>query len=436
MKSSTVFSSLVVRLLAVALLLCAAVPHTDAQREKLTQPQIRHLIQIHAPDGLVARQIQARGIDFAVTAAEVSTFAAEGAGSQTLAALRALIRTGTLQLRTEPGAEVSLDGSEAGVADAAGLLLLQDLPPGAHNLVVTKPGFHENHQSFMLAEREARQLSAPLAWAGGLLTISAQPADATIFVSGPASFSGPLNAVRCPPGTYSATISLSGYVSQKRTFTVAVDQNHEESFQLVVDPAVFAKTLADARSSLSAGDTEAAIRLSSQALTMNPTSAEAYKVLAEASFANGDFQTFVQDAGRAIRGGQSVAIPLMHVHNFPRHLVHQVDMTISASELNFTYDPGVKCKIPESLNYHILARPSVIRDASGTLVLHLVWPVHPEGFGNSHELDLVPLGSGMAKLQPPPGTIPIFGYQTALQIPQNADAQYQAIIDVITQASR
>ncbi len=436
MKSATVFSSLVGRILAVTLLLYAAAPYAGAQREKLTQPQIRHLIQIHAPDDLIARQIQARGIDFAATTAEVTTFAAEGAGSQTLAALRALIRTGTLQLRTEPGAGVSLDGSEAGVADTAGLLLLQDLPPGTHNLVVTKLGFHKSRQSFTLADREARQLSAPLAWAGGILTILAQPADATISVSGPASFIGPLNATRCPLGTYSATVSLSGYVSQTRTFTVVEDQNHKESFQLVVDPAVFAKNLADARSSLSAGDTEAAIRFSNQALALNPTSTEAYKVLAEASFANGDFQTFVQDAGRAIRGGQPVTIPLMHVHNFPRHLVHRVNMTISGSELSFTYAPDVKCKIPGSLDYHLLASPSVIRDPSGTSVLHLVWPVHPQGFGNSHELDFVPLGSGMVKLQPPPGTIPVFGYQTALQIPQNADAQYQAIIDVITQASR
>jgi tetratricopeptide (TPR) repeat protein len=407
MKFTAVSSSLLGRSLAVAVLLLAAMPYAGAQREKLTQPQIRHLIQIHAPDDLVARQIQARGLDFAVTNAELTSFAAEGAGSQTLAALRALIQTGALLLRTEPGAEVSVDGRDAGASNAAGLLLLKDMPPGAHTLVVTKQGFHEDRQSFTLTDREALQLSAPLAWAGGLLTISAQPADATILVIGPASFIGAQNAARCPPGTYSATVSLSGYFSQKRTFTVAVDQNHEESFQLVVDPAVFAKTLADARSSLSAGDTEAAIRLSRQALALNPTSAEAYKVLAEASFANGDFQTFIQDAGRAIRGGQSVAIPLMHVHNFPRQLVHQVDMTISGSQLNFANASGVKCKIPESLNYQILAKPSVIRDDSGTLVLHLVWPVHPEGFGNSHEWDLVPLGSGMVRQQLPQGTIAI-----------------------------
>ncbi len=436
MKFTAGFSSLLRRSLAVAVLLFVAMPHAGAQREKLTQPQIRHLIQVHAPDDLVARQIQVRGIDFAATSAKVASFASEGAGPQTLSALRALIRTGTLQLRTEPGAEVSLDGSDAGVADAAGLLLLKDLPPGAHNLVVTKQGFHANHQSFMLADREARQLSAPLAWAGGLLTLSAQPTDTTISVSGPASFSGPLNAVRCPPGTYSATVSLNGYVSQKRTFTVAVDQNHEESFQLVVDPAVFAKALADARSSLNTGDTEAAIRLSRQALALNPTSVEANKVLAEASFANGDFQTFVQNAVQTIRGGQPVTIPLMHVHNFPRHLVHQVDMTISGSELKFSYAPGVKCKIPESLNYDLLARPTVIRDASNTIVLHFVWPVHPQGFGSIHELDFVPLGSGMVRQQLPQGTIPVFGYPTVFQVPQNAEAQYQAIIDVITQVSR
>jgi len=436
MKTSLSFISSPGRLLATALLLCAVAPCTTAQRPKLTEAQVEHLIQIHAPDGLVASQIEARGITFAATKVDLASWTAEGAGPRTLAALRALILTGSIQLRTEPGGTVSLDGTSVGSANSAGLLLLQDVVPGPHQLSITKAGFHSNNQTFTLGDRETRQIFVPLVWAGGRLTISAQPTDASISITGPSSFSGPLDAARCPLGTYTIIVSQTGYVTQTRALTVAADQSYQQHFQLAVDPAYLKKVLTDAQTHLTDDDLDSAIRLSNQALTIEPSNASAYAIIAEATFRHGDLQQFVQDAGRAIQGGQSITIPLMHVHNFPRHLVHEVDMTISRSGLKFSYAPGVKCNIPESLNYDLLARPTIIRDASNTIVLHLVWPVHPQGFGSIHELDFVPLGSGMVRQQLPQGTIPIFGYPTVFQVPQNADAQYKAIIDVIIEASR
>jgi hypothetical protein len=76
-------------------------------------------------------------------------------------------------------------------------------------------------------------------------------------------------------------------------------------------------------------------------------------------------------------------------------------MTISAEGLAFVIAPGAKCKMPASVNYRLLASPSVGRDSAGNAVLHLVWSEHPKGFGVPHELDFVPLGSGMVKQQLP-----------------------------------
>jgi len=50
----------------------------------------------------------------------------------------------------------------------------------------------------------------------------------------------------------------------------------------------------------------------------------------------------------------------------------------------------------------------------------IIWPPHKSGY---------------AQLQPPPGTVTLFT-QSVLRIPQNADSQYQAIINVISQAGK
>lgn len=436
MKTSLLSMSSIVQTLALSLLLSAVVPSASAQRSKLTQAQISHLIQIHAPDDLVASQIEARGIRFSATKADLILWTSQGAGPRTLDVLRSLIRTGSVQLRTEPGAAASLDGNAVGNANAAGLLLIDDVVPGQHQLAISKDGFRANEQAFTLGDREARQISVPLAWAGGILTLTAQPANASIAVTGPVSFAGPLNAARCPPGEYSISVSMPGYVTQTRPLTVSAGQIYQQHFQLEVDPVLLKKTLADAQASLSGGDFDSAIRLSRQVVNLDPSNGPAYAILAEALFQDEDLREFAENASRAIQAGQSITIPLMHIHSFPRQLVHRVDMTISAEGLAFVIAPGTKCKMPASVNYRLLANPSIGRDAFGNAVLHLVWSEHPQGFGTQHELDFVPLGSGMVKQQLPPGTIPIFGSPTVLRIPENANAQYDAIIQLIGQASK
>ena len=422
--------------LGVCLLLClTATINGSCQQSGLSFAQVEHLVKLHAPDGLVATQIEARGISFAATKAHLASWTTQGAGPHTLDALRALILTGSVQLRTEPGAATSLDGKTVGTTNAAGFLLLDDVVPGPHQLVITKSGFRACDQPFTLGDREARDLSAPLTWGGGLLTVSAQPTSASIAVTGPVSFSGPIDGAHCPPGEYTITVSMAGYASQTHPLTIASGQNYQQHFQLEVDPAFLKKALADAQASFSTGDLDSAIRLSMQVMSLAPSNPMAYAILAEASFKKGDMRGFSENASRAIQGGQSITIPLMHLHLFPRQLLHRVDMTITGGGLAFVVAPGVKCKIPALLNYPLIESSSVARDSAGNAVLHLVWSEHPQGFGVPRELDFVPLGSGYAKAQPPPGTIAIFT-QSVLQIPRNSDAQYQAIINLIEQVRR
>ncbi len=419
------------RIFSMLLLLCLVHSQAEAQRSKLTLAQISHLIQIHAPDGLVADQVRERGINFAATHANIVSWTAEGAGPQTLAALTALVQTGSLMLHTEPGATVSLDGKDAGAADPIGVLSLQDVPPGSHNLVVTKAGFHSINRPFTLADRESSQLALPLVWAGGLLTISALPANSSISVTGPVSFSGPLNGARCPPGTYTVAVFGVGYSPQTESITLAADQRYQKTFRLVVDSQFLAATLAHAQAALGGGNTDSAIRLSSQVLSLDSSSTSAHKVLAEASFLKGNYPLFVDNAHAAIQGGQSVTIPLLHAHDFGKLSVDSVNATISSTAVTFVCSPGTECKIPESVNYSTMEAPIVITDPSGTRMLRILWVAGPREFIRVlRQLDFVPVGSQIVN-GPRNPNMSIFSSGKHLATPRDAVSQYEAVINLL-----
>lgn len=427
-------TSLAGRMFSVFLLLLCLIPsQAEAQKPKLTLKQISHLVQVHAPDGLVAAQVKERGINFAATHADIVSLTSEGAGPQTLAALTALIQTGSVVLHTEPGATVSLDGRATGTANAIGLLSLQNVPPGTHNLVVTKAGFHSITQPFTLRDREADQLSVPLAWAGGLVTIFALPATASISVTGPVSFSGPLNEARCPPGTYKIAVSNVGYVPQTESITLTADQKYNKTFHLVVDSQLLAATLAHAQTALISGNPASAIRLSNQVLSVDSSNMSAHKLLAEASFLKGDYSSFVSNARVAIQGGQSVTIPLMHVGNFSGNSADPVNATISSGAISFACSSGTRCKIPKTVNYATMGVPGVTADPSGTRVLRIVWTAGSHAFiGIVRQLDFVPVGSKVFN-GPRDPNMSIFSSGKHLATPPDAIPQYEALISLLKQ---
>jgi hypothetical protein len=245
---------------------------------KLTLSQVEELVSHGVPDSTMSTQIQRRGLAFAPTPAIVESLRVKGAGPQTLAAIEALfpkaapstqtstattgaknggskrhtpvathvqVRRGKVEVHTEPGSQLLLDGKEVGNAGADGLLVLQDVTEGDHELVARSDGYRDADSKFTLSNNEDKQLSLPMEWAGGFLSVSALPDGARIHVDGPQSFDGNITDVKSKPGSYSATVSSDGYVTQTRNFQIGVGEHHVEQLQLAID-LVAAKAKADA----------------------------------------------------------------------------------------------------------------------------------------------------------------------------------------------
>lgn len=412
-----------------------AVPEAQMRRQpKLTHAQLDQMLHTHAQDDLIASQIQSRGLNFSVDHKTLEAYAAKDLGPLTLAALHDQLPMGKVEIQTEPGSQLVIDGKEAGNAGTDGNISLQEVDEGNHEITAKKAGFQDAHLTFTLANKEDKQISLPLEWQGGFLTISTQPAGADITLSGPQPFKGVANEVKCPPGSYTATVSLDGYVSQTRTFQIATGEHHKESVQLKVDPAFASGRLADARAKLEGGNPSAAIEAARNVLKLSPGDANAMELIAEASFLNGDIPTFINFGNQAIEGGKTVSVPLMHVHNFPRRMIHPVTFTFSASGFALAVPPGINCKIPPSTAFNLVSRVEVMRDQTGAIELHISYLSKPPGstvIGSQHDLDFVANGSSVVTQQnrQQGGTV-VIGGMASIQSPQNAVQLLQGIVDL------
>lgn len=373
-------------------------PAIPPQRStKMSKTELDHLFRIHASDAFIARQIRSRGLNFPLTQADVTSLSDKGAGPSTLAALSALVITGNLQLYSQPGATVSLDGNPVGVTNDAGVLQLQDLMPGQHTLVLTKDGYQTAHQSFTVTKREAENLSVPLQWTGGYLTVSAQPENATITIEGPQSFSGPQNNVACPPGQYTISVTDQYYFPQTRIVQIAQGSNIAVAIHLRIDPAYINGLLIQAKQLLEENQDGLAANYAREALQLSPEgNLRAASILAEAAFQAGDERDFINETRTVLSDGGTVTVPMMHLHTFFGVKIEPVQMIFSGQGLSFSQNPSDrKDKLPPSLRYSEISLAQARRLPSGTLELLIGWTAnqHNQLFATMHNIELVTGGS-------------------------------------------
>ena len=413
----------------------AALQPGYAQKNNLSYAQVEHLVKLHAPDDLVASQILSRGISFSVSDKTLDDLKSAGAGPETVAALRERVRVGTLEVQTVPGSKVLLDGKEVGIAGPGGFLAVADVSEGNHELAADREGYKESNLQFSLAKDETKRISLPLEWLGGFLSVKVRPDSAKIAISGPKSFEGSSAEVQCPPGSYTATVSLEGYTLQTRSFQVATGEHHSETFELTVDPAVLLRKLDDAKSKLEAGDSAGAEQLADMVLDQSPDNSDAAVIVSEAAFQLGDLNRFVEAGARAIRGGKQVTVRAMHAHTVLAMWIHPVDITISESGISVVSNsPDSRCKIPPSVGFDLIESAQVVRDPQrGFIELHIQYASKPHG-AILHDLDFVPDGSRVVTTRVPGQ---VFGGGTSsVQEPGNAGQTLNGIIRLMVGARR
>src|SRR5262245_16505100 len=105
----------------VASLAADAIAQPSPRGTPLTLQQIQQLLAIPAPDATIAKEVQSRGVDFALKETVIESLAKAGAGNATVAALHAIQPKGTLVITAnEPSARVFMDGNLAGTTDGQG----------------------------------------------------------------------------------------------------------------------------------------------------------------------------------------------------------------------------------------------------------------------------------------------------------------------------
>jgi len=177
-------------LLIGLLLSCSLDAQQVPRKGPLSQRQIEQLIDLKAPDSVVAAEISEQGVGFRLTRSLVNGLRTRGAGPRTLESLSRYLLQPRLAISTRPPApRATLQiGRSSYLTDAEGRLVLADLDPGRYDAVLRHTSFQEKRFAFNLGNGD------------GALEIKLIPRPAILSVD--TSFSG---------GVFSSEIDISVY---------------------------------------------------------------------------------------------------------------------------------------------------------------------------------------------------------------------------------
>lgn len=190
----------------------------------LTKQELLELVAARLPNQRILELLRDRGIDFPVGDDYVSTLRKAGASDQVITALRAAsAKTAELLVETAPNAQIFLDGSLQGQADAQGVLTIR-AKLGAHALKVSLAGKQDFAQSVTLVERQSTRVVAQLADVVGSVRVKAL-AGAAVWLDdssrGSVDSSGELLLSNITPGTHALRVTAPGKVDDSRSIVVA-----------------------------------------------------------------------------------------------------------------------------------------------------------------------------------------------------------------------
>jgi formylglycine-generating enzyme required for sulfatase activity len=195
-----------------------------AKSEPLTKQQLQEMITGGVPNQRAIELIRARGIDFEVDDDYVRSLQKAGANATLLAELRkAKVATGGVLVETAPNAQVFLDGSPVGQADAQGVMTLRT-KLGVHSLKVSLAGKQDFEQSITVEKGAPTRLVASLTDLAGSVRVKAL-AGAAVWLDGSnrgtIASTGELLLSNISPGAHALRVTAPAKVDNSQSITVA-----------------------------------------------------------------------------------------------------------------------------------------------------------------------------------------------------------------------
>jgi formylglycine-generating enzyme required for sulfatase activity len=199
-----------------------------ARPKPLTEEQVMKLVAGGVPPERAATLVKQHGIDFVADEEYLKTLRLAGADDTLIAAVREAGKAVTAELLvvTSPDAEVYLDGTLQGRADAQGQLALK-AKPGAHALKVSLKGKKDFEQGVTLAARQATKTEAGLEDLPGSIRVQTSAgAEVSLDNSsrGSAEGSGQLVIPNVSPGSHELRVSARGKRDFRQSVTVSAGQ--------------------------------------------------------------------------------------------------------------------------------------------------------------------------------------------------------------------
>ena len=134
---------------------------------------------------------------------------------------------GSILVKTTPGAEVSLDNSSRGVADASGQLTVSEVATGVHALRIAAPGKKDFSQTVNVSSGQETRVEAALADLPGSILVRTTPgAEVSLDNSsrGVADASGQLTLSEVATGVHALRIAARGKKDFSQTVNVSSGQ--------------------------------------------------------------------------------------------------------------------------------------------------------------------------------------------------------------------
>jgi len=339
-------SALAFLLLGVGVLNLTAVRNGSAVAQggdsRLSLTQIEQLISIRTPDAVVAKEIHDRGIGFSVNERLLDGLRKRGAGPKTIQALSHFVVMASLEVFSAPTeCDVVVDGILRGHTGAQGILVLADLKPGVHEVILRKENYKEWRSTVSLAANAQEQLNATLTWAGGFLTVLTGATGVSIEIEGMGRFSDEVTDLPCLPGTYTITVSGSKYQTATKTVEVVAGQGATVSIHLEPDPEFVQRKVAELQDQYASRNYPSVIGSAPELLSVDRNNKDALRLLAQSYFLTNDFEKFKASAKDVLDAGGYIQIQLNHHHL--GYFLHPVMLSISANSLSF--DPQTSDKV-------------------------------------------------------------------------------------------